>query len=117
MGKSAASQLLLQRGVPVIDTDVLAREIVEPGQPALAEIQEVFGREIVGADGRLRRGELARRIFGAAALRKKLEQILHPRIRTIWRGQVASWRSEGRALATVVIPLLFETGAETELDA
>jgi dephospho-CoA kinase len=117
MGKSASAQILRARDIPVVDTDDLAREVVEPGQPALAEIQRAFGPEMVGSDGRLRRGELARRVFSDAAARKRLEGILHPRIRQLWRQQVEAWRPAGHALAVVVIPLLFETKAERELDA
>ena len=116
MGKSACAQLLRDRSVPVVDTDDLAREVVEPGQPAQAEIQAVFGPQMIGADGRLRRGELARLVFADAGARKQLESILHPRIRELWRAQVETWQGEGRALAAVVIPLLFETGAEAEVD-
>jgi len=117
MGKSASAQLLRSRGVPVMDTDDLARQVVEPGQPALAEIRDAFGAEIVGPDGRLRRDDLARRVFADPAARQRLEEILHPRIRALWRAQVDNWRAEGRPLAVVVIPLLFETKAEAELDA
>jgi len=117
MGKSASAELLRSRGIPVVDTDDLARQVVEPGQPALAEVQAAFGSEIIGADGQLRRDELARRVFADPAARKRLEDILHPRIRALWRVQVEAWRQEGRSLAVVVIPLLFETSAEAELDA
>jgi len=117
MGKSAAAQLLRARGVRVADTDDLAREVVEPGQPALAQVQAAFGAEIVGPDGRLRRDELAQRVFAEPAARQRLEGILHPRIRTRWRAQVEGWRAKGQHLAVVVIPLLFETGAEAELGA
>ena len=117
MGKSASAQLLRARNVQVVDTDDLARQVVEPGQPALAEIQQAFGADIAGPDGQLRREELARRVFSDPAARKRLEDILHPRIRTLWRAQIEAWRAEGRPLAVVVIPLLFETSAETELDA
>jgi len=117
MGKSTADQLLRQRGIAVVDTDVLARELVEPGQPALAEIKKVFGGEMVDAQGRLRRDELARKVFVDAEARKQLEAILHPRIRDRWRKQVETWRKEGRPLSVVVIPLLFKTHAEKELDA
>ena len=116
MGKSACAELVRQRGIPVIDTDELARQVVEPGQPALVEIQRQFGPDVIGPDGRLRRGELARRVFPDPAARERLEGLLHPRIRQLWRAQVESWRAEGRPLAVVVIPLLFETGAEKELD-
>jgi dephospho-CoA kinase len=117
MGKSTSAQLLRDRGVRVVDTDDLARQVVEPGQPALAEVLAAFGPEIVGLDGRLCRQELARRVFADRSARRQLEAILHPRIRTIWRAQVEIWRAEGHPLALVVIPLLFETKAEAELDA
>jgi dephospho-CoA kinase len=117
MGKSTAAQLLRDHGVPVVDTDDLARQVVEPGQPALEEVREVFGSEVIGPDGQLRREELGRRVFADAAARARLEKILHPRIRALWRAQVETWRAEGRPLAVVVIPLLFETRAEAELDA
>ena len=54
MGKSTAADILRQRGWPVVDSDVIARQVVEPGQPALEEVQKIFGTEIVGDDGRLR---------------------------------------------------------------
>ena len=75
------------------------------------------GAEIAGPDGQLRRDELARRVFADPAARRRLEDILHPRIRALWRAQVETWRADGRPLAVVVIPLLFETKAEAELDA
>jgi len=117
MGKSTCAALLRDRRVPVIDTDELARQVVEPGQPAIAEVQNVFGREMVDSNGRLRRDVLARCVFADSAARQKLEAILHPRIRKLWQAQVQSWRSENLPLGVVVIPLLFETKAETELDA
>ncbi|SPE61361.1 Dephospho-CoA kinase [Verrucomicrobia bacterium] len=131
MGKSTAAQLLRSQSIPVVDTDDLARQVVEPGQPALAEIQEKFGSEMIGPNGQLRREALAQRVFSDDAARQTLENILHPRIRQLWRAQVAEWkaqlplpRGEGRvraaqsrALAVVIIPLLFETKAQDEFDA
>jgi dephospho-CoA kinase len=117
MGKSACAELLCARGISVIDTDDLARKVVEPGQPALAEVQDLFGPETVDSSGRLRRDVLARRVFSDAKARQQLEGILHPRIRQLWRAQVESWRAQGLSLAIVAIPLLFETKAEAELDA
>jgi len=116
MGKSTCAQLLQARGAAVVDTDELARQVVAPGQPALAEVQSAFGPEIVDADGRLKRDALAQRVFADHDGRKKLEAILHPRIRELWETQVETWRAEGRSLAVVVIPLLFETHAETAFD-
>jgi len=117
MGKSTADKLLRDRGIPVVDTDLLAREIVEPGQPALAEVRQLFGQDFIGPDGRVRRDELARHVFADPALRKQLEDILHPRIRSLWQSQIAEWRGQAHSCAVVVIPLLFETNAEPELDA
>jgi len=116
MGKSAAARLLGERGVPVVDTDVLARQVVEPGQPALREIQGAFGDEVVGPDG-LRRDALARIVFADPAARQKLESITHPRIQELWHRQIETWRAERHAAAVVVIPLLFETGAARIFDA
>jgi dephospho-CoA kinase len=117
MGKTAAGEIMAKHGLPVVDTDLLARQVVEPGEPALLEIQSSFGSAVVDAAGALRRDELARFVFADEEARKKLESILHPRIRELWLGQVRKWRAEGRPVAVVVIPLLFETEAERELDA
>lgn len=133
MGKSTCAQLLAERGILVVDTDILAREVVEPGQPALTEVAAAFGPELIGSDGQLRRDELARRVFATPAERERLEAILHPRIREKWLAQVARWRSspspspgervrvrghvlEGPTTCAVIIPLLFETHAENEFD-
>ncbi len=128
MGKSTAAALLVERGVTVVDTDILARQLVEPGQPALAEIREAFGAEMITPDGHLRRDQLARRVFSDPSARQKLEAILHPRIRQVWQSQVGAWRSNLSSSASprhpgergryfcVVIPLLFETHAEKEVD-
>ena len=116
MGKSTAAQFLRERGAQVVDADELARQLVQPGQPALAEIQTAFGGDIIAPDGRLCRDELARIVFTDAAAREKLEAILHPRISERWLAQIEAWRRENRALAVVVIPLLFETRAESHFD-
>lgn len=117
MGKSTVARMLCDQGCAVIDTDSLARQIVEPGSPALADIIEVFGPGLCDAAGRLRRAEMARLVFSDLAARRRLEGILHPRIRQLWQQQVADWRTTGREAAVVVIPLLFETGAADEFDA
>lgn len=117
MGKSAVEHLLQARGVPTVDTDSLARDVVQPGQPALAEIRETFGDQMVDEKGALCRERLARVVFSDADARQRLNNITHPRIRELWRIQVSRWKSDGIPLAAVVIPLLFETGAEPEFDA
>ena len=115
-GKSAVAKILSARGFAIVDTDQLAYQLVESGQPALTEIQNNFGEQILAADGSLRRDELARIVFADDAARRKLEAILHPRIRERWQAQLAAWSSEGKPVAIVVIPLLFETGAESNFD-
>jgi len=116
MGKSTAAGFLLQQGIPVLDTDDLARELVLPGQPALAEIQAAFGPTIISADGVLDRSRLAALVFKDAGARRQLEAILHPRIRARWQSQAELWRQENQRVGVVVIPLLFETQAETAFD-
>lgn len=117
MGKSAAADFLRQAGLPVIDTDVLARDLVEPGRPALAAIVAEFGPVILDAAGRLRREELARLVFADEKARARLENILHPRIRVAWQAATDEWRARGEAAGVVVIPLLYETGAADAFDA
>lgn len=116
MGKSTTASFLERLGIPVIDTDVLARQVVEPGQPALAEIQQAFGKSVIDSGGCLRRDEVARLVFADDTRRRQLEAILHPRIRELWLAQVTAWRAENRPMGAVVIPLLFETDAAKEFD-
>lgn len=112
-GKSTVAALFAEHGVPVIDTDRIARELVEPGQPALEEIREAFGAEVLDPDGRLDRARLRAIVFGARERRLQLEAILHPRIRQTVRERI-------RALTTpyclVAIPLLVETGQRDQVD-
>ena len=116
MGKSTAAVFFSQHGARVVDTDEIARELVQPGQPALAEIKKEFGGKIISSTGELKRSELAQIIFADEFARKKLEAILHPRIRASWLAQVEIWKKENCSLAIVVIPLLFETAAESHFD-
>jgi dephospho-CoA kinase len=132
MGKSTAAQFLRERGAQIVDTDELARNLVQPGQPALADIQAAFGKNVIGSTGELKRGELGQIVFADANARKILEAILHPRIREQWLAQIETWRAapkrpaatvgehggrkESHPLAVVVIPLLFETQAESHFD-
>jgi dephospho-CoA kinase len=117
MGKSACAQLLLRRAVHVLDTDDLARDLVQPGQPALDEIISTFGASCLDAAGQLRRDALANLVFNDSNARQKLEAILHPRIAAAWAVQLNQWQSEGVSRAVVVIPLLFETAAEAQFDS
>ena len=106
-GKSTVAALFAERGVPVIDTDVIAREVVEPGRPALAAVTNAFGTGILGADGRLDRRRLREQVFTDAAMRRRLEAILHPAIRSEMERQSAL---AGGPYQVLVIPLLTEGG-------
>jgi len=93
--------------VPVIDTDLLARELVEPGQPTLDAIVQAFGAELLDATGRLDRRRLRERIFGDPAERRRLEAILHPAIAARAHARIAQI---GAPWCLLVVPLLAETG-------
>ncbi|HEU5070267.1 MAG TPA: dephospho-CoA kinase [Verrucomicrobiae bacterium] len=116
MGKSTGAELLRQRGVAVIDTDDLARELTQPGRPALAEIAAAFGPSVLTSSGELRRQVLADLVFNNPQARQRLEAILHPKIAETWAAQLDGWRADGMARAVVVIPLLFETHVEAAFD-
>jgi dephospho-CoA kinase len=116
MGKSAIASYLVELGWKVVDTDQLARDLVRPGERALEEIRSAFGAEVLKPDGSLDRVRLAERVFKDTPARVQLEGILHPKIREKWLAQTEQWDREGEPHATVVIPLLYETGAEREVD-
>jgi dephospho-CoA kinase len=115
-GKSVAGEILTQAGAVVIDTDTIARELTLPGTPELLEIAATFGPEVLSNEG-LNRQRLAEIVFADPGARQKLEAILHPTIRSIWRARVAALKEQVNvSMAIVVIPLLFETAAEREVD-
>lgn len=112
-GKSTIADLFAQHGVPVLDMDVLAREVVMPGQPALREIKNLFGEDICTADDELKRSKLRRIIFTDSEKRQQLEAIVHPRIRERLARQLDALSAP---YCLIVIPLLFETGRQDSLD-
>jgi len=112
-GKSTVAELFAALGVPVIDTDQLARALVEPGQPALAAIAAAFGPGLIGDGGRLDRAQLRARIFASPEARARLEAILHPRIR---RATLAACSEAGGPYQLIVVPLLFESGFDALVD-
>jgi len=112
-GKPTVANLFASLGAPVIDTDVIAREVVEPGQPALAQVVEAFGPGVLGPDGRLDRRRLRERIFTDAGARRRLESILHPAIRAAMERQSAA---AGGLYQVLVIPLLTEGGRRDHVD-
>lgn len=112
-GKSAAALLFSARGAPIIDTDEIARALVESGQPAYDEIIKSFGEDILDGNRRIDRDKLRERVFDNAAARQRLEAILHPRIREVVRSKIADLDSP---YCIVVVPLLIESGFDDLVD-
>jgi len=117
MGKSTAARLLKKAGLPVVDSDDLAREAVQPGTEGLAEIADEFGEGFLKPDGSLDRDKMASTVFQDQAARKQLELIIHPRVRAVWENRIEQWREQKRPVGVVVIPLLFEVGLQDSFDA
>ncbi|MDQ6692633.1 MAG: dephospho-CoA kinase [Candidatus Dormibacteraeota bacterium] len=106
-GKSTVASMFSELGAEVIDADDLARQIVEPGQPALAEIQDAFGPALIESDGRLDRKLLADIVFADPGARARLNAVTHPRIRERMNAQVEARRMKPGVLI-LDIPLLYE---------
>lgn len=115
-GKSEVARVFAARGARVIDADVLAREVVEPGTPALAEIAARWGTRILHADGSLDRAALRRIVFADPAEREALNAIVHPRVEARRRELLAAAEREGVPIVVADIPLLFEVGLADRFD-
>lgn len=112
-GKSAVGDEFARLGVPVIDADQIARDVVRPGQPALAEIRDTFGQNVIQADGTLDRQRLRQIVFADEAARKKLDAIVHPRVGE--ELQRAREQATGDYVV-LMVPLLIEAGMEALVD-
>jgi dephospho-CoA kinase len=113
-GKSAVSSRLAERGAVVIDSDVLAREVVARGTDGLAEVVEAFGDGVLTAEGDLDRPALGRIVFGDEPARRKLEAIIHPRVRA--RAAEIEAAADTDAIVVHDIPLLVETGQANKFE-
>lgn len=112
-GKSAVERLFRDLGVPTLDADRVARDVVAPGTPALSDIADAFGRDVLQGNGELDRPALRRRVFSDDAARRRLEAITHPRIREAMH----AWRAAVRAPYCIIsIPLLAEGGDHPLID-
>jgi len=109
-GKTTVAALLASRGATVVDADALAREVVARGEPALAQIVDRFGRDVLADDGDIDREALGRIVFADAERRRDLERITHPRVMTLIDERVAAARGQRGPVLVVDIPLLFELG-------
>jgi dephospho-CoA kinase len=115
-GKSAVAKLLEARGVPVIDADLLAREAVAPGSPALEAIVARWGEHVRAADGTLDRAALRRIVFASDSDRAALDAIVHPAVKARRDALLASARERGARVLVCDIPLLFEAELAGEVD-
>lgn len=113
-GKSSVAQRLIEHGVLLIDADLLAREVVEPGTPGLADVVHRFGVDILAADGSLDRAALGRVVFADPGARRDLEQIIHPAVRARAAELVAA--APDGSVVVQMIPLLVETGQAGDFD-
>ena len=111
-GKSTVAQMLRRRGAAVIDVDELARQVVRPDTPALAEIAARFGKHVIDAGGELDRAAMADIVFADAAARRDLERITHPRVIELMQEQIADAFARDAPIVVVDVPLLFETGRD-----
>ena len=115
-GKSHVRAQFEKLGVPTIDSDLLAREAVQPGSAGLAAVIARFGSDVVDASGALDRRKLAGIVFHNAEARRDLEQIIHPFVRTATDAWFASLDSSRHPIAIADIPLLYETGRDADFD-
>ncbi|TDG00861.1 dephospho-CoA kinase [Paenibacillus piri] len=116
-GKSTVSGMLVQHGALLVDADRIAREVVEPGSPALALIVERFGGDMLNGDGTLNRKKLGETVFGNPEALQDLQSITHPSIRALMRERVKQYeRQHPDKLVVADIPLLFESGLQEQYD-
>ncbi|MCO7124821.1 dephospho-CoA kinase [Sporolactobacillus shoreicorticis] len=115
-GKSTISHWLVQHGYPVIDADKISREIVAPGEPALAKIAEQFGKTMILPTGELDRKKLGALVFQDTRKRRQLDELLHPIIRYRMNEALNQLEEQGVQAAFLDIPLLYENGLETWVD-
>lgn len=115
-GKSSVTRILRSKGLPVIDADELAREVVRSGTPGLAEVAQVFGPEAIGADGELNRKRIGELVFGHPEKLAQLEAIIHPRVRARQDEKRRELEARGERLAFYDVPLLFEKKMEPLFD-
>jgi dephospho-CoA kinase len=115
-GKSTFAAALRALGAPVLDADQLARAAVAKGSPGLAEVVAAFGPDVLGRDGELDRKRMAARVFSDPTARARLEAIVHPRVRSLFRDELARLAAQGDPVAFYDVPLLYETGQQGQVD-
>ena len=117
-GKSEVARRLAEHGAVLIDADVAARRVVEPGSPGLAQVAAAFGDEVLRPDGSLNRERLGEIVFGDPGLRAKLNAIVHPLVRDwMQKAERAAVQADGDAIVVHDVPLLAESRGTTGFDA
>ncbi len=115
-GKSTVSALLKEHGIPIVDADLIAREVVEPGKPVYQQIVEYFGEGILLADRQIDRKKLGEIVFSEESKRQALNAIVHPEVRKEMSRQAQDALKRGNKLVVMDIPLLFESKLEHMVD-
>ncbi len=115
-GKSSVASYLEERGFTVIDADILSRDAVGPGSYCLAKIVDIFGCDVLAANGALDRKRLGVIVFSDPGKRKLLEEIIHPEIRHLAKERIAAAAAEGQSIVFYMAPLLIEAGATDLVD-
>lgn len=115
-GKSTVSQFFQERGVALWDADQAARDVVQPGKPALGQIAEAFGGEMLKEDGQLNRKKLGALVFGDGEQLARLNAITHPFIYADMAGAIKAAEEREESIIVLDIPLLCETGRHREMD-
>ncbi|MHC9532469.1 dephospho-CoA kinase [Dellaglioa sp. L3N] len=116
-GKSTVSHIFKEENVPVIDADVIARQVVEPGSKTIKRISQTFGEEYVTVDGRLNRKKLGKLVFSNKKALEKLNNIMHPIIRKEILAQIQIQKKSDSKLVVLDMPLLFEQNYQLLCDA
>jgi dephospho-CoA kinase len=115
-GKTTVARMFVELGAPLVDADLLARQVTAPGTDTLRQVVEAFGQEVLSDDGELDRRALGRVVFGDEAARRRLEQITHPAIIRAARARVTALGRQGHRHVIYEAALLVETGRHEEMD-
>ena len=115
-GKSTIASFFKDEGIPVIETDQIAKTILQPGSDAFNEVVKHFGEEILLSEGIINRKALGERIFKDDHERDILNQIVHPEVRIITQSKADVLKKEGHAIIVIDVPLLFEAGFDQDVD-
>ncbi len=115
-GKSTVANFFKDAGIPVIDTDAIAKQALEPTEAPYHQLVQAFGAEYLHVDGTINRKKLAHTLFHDPKAQAKINAIVHPYVLEITRKEIARFQDDGEAIVVVDVPLLFESGYDQEMD-